>query len=198
MIEFNNISCDSPYMHFSAKYEEAYNADQKNIEAISISSYSKTLNEVNARYVNLKFIDNKDFIFFTNYKGPKSLEFKEHNQITALIYWNSINVQIRIKATIKTTSKEFNNNYFSNRSYQKNALAISSYQSQLIDSYDSVKTNYEKSLKSDDLSKCPEYWGGYKFTPYYFEFWEGHKSRLNKREVYKLSTGSWKYFVLQP
>ena len=90
MIEFNNISCDSPYMHFSAKYEEAYNADQKNIEAISISSYSKTLNEVNARYVNLKFIDNKDFIFFTNYKGPKSLEFKEHNQITALIYWNSI------------------------------------------------------------------------------------------------------------
>lgn len=198
MIEFNNLSCDSPYIHFSNKYEEATYADQKNIEAISISSYSKTLNEVNARFVNLKFINNKDFIFFTNYRSPKSLEFKEHSQIIALIYWNSINVQIRIKATIKTTSKDFNNNYFSNRSYQKNALAISSHQSQLIDSYDSVKTNYEKSLKADDLNKCPDYWGGYKFTPYYFEFWEGHKSRLNKREVYELSNGDWKYFFIQP
>ena len=90
-----------------------------------------------------------------------------------------------MKAKIKKTSNEFNQKYFFDRSEEKNALAISSNQSKQIDSYNQVKENYNKSLKTDDLKKCPEYWGGYSFTPYYFEFWEGHESRLNKREVYK-------------
>ena len=73
------------------KYDESLKANQQNIEAISISSYSDKNKEVNARYVNLKFVDDKKFIFFSNYLSPKSKEFNNHNQITALIYWNSIN-----------------------------------------------------------------------------------------------------------
>ena len=67
---------------------------QKNIEAISISSYSSK-QEVNSRYVNLKFVNNNEFIFFSNYKSPKSIEFDSHKQITALIYWCNTNTQIR-------------------------------------------------------------------------------------------------------
>ena len=48
-----------------------------------------------------------------------------------------------------------------------------------------VKENYNKSLNKDDLKKCPNYWGGYSFKPYYFEFWSGHESRINKREILK-------------
>ena len=58
--------------------------------------------------------------------------------------------------------------------------------------------NYSKSLNNDDLKKCPEFWGGYSFTPYYFEFWEGHESRLNKREVFEKNDDSWKHLILQP
>ena len=49
---------------FKDKYTESLNAKQKNIEAISISSYSSDNEEVNARYVNLKFIKDREFIFF--------------------------------------------------------------------------------------------------------------------------------------
>ena len=103
-----------------------------------------------------------------------------------------------MKAQIKKTSKEFNQAYFFNRSEEKNALAISSNQSKLIDSYNQVKENYNRSLESDDLKKCPEYWGGYSFVPYYFEFWEGHESRINKREVFNKINSSWKQLYLQP
>lgn len=198
MIEFNNISKEPPYIVFKDTYEKALKANQKNIEAISISSFSKKDNEVNARFVNLKFINNKDFIFFSNYASPKSKEFDSHNQIIALIYWNSINVQIRIRAVIERASKDFNNSYFLNRDKEKNALAISSYQSNTIDSYDSVKENFKQTLKNKDLHKCPEYWGGFVFIPYYFEFWEGHKSRLNKRIRYKFEDGEWIKSYLQP
>ena len=171
---------------------------QKAIEAISISSFDMEMVEVDSRYVNLKFISNNEFIFFSNYDSPKASAFKSNNQIAALIYWSSIDVQIRMKAKIKKTSKEFNQNYFFNRSKEKNALAISSNQSKQIDSYSQVIENYNRSLESNDLKKCPEYWGGYSFTPFYFEFWEGHESRVNKREVFNNIDGIWKHSFLQP
>jgi pyridoxamine 5'-phosphate oxidase len=198
MIQFINLNQEIPYPIFKAKYDEALNAGQKSIEAISISSYNKKINEVDSRYVNLKFISNDEFIFFSNYDSLKASAFNSHNQIAALVYWPSINVQIRMKAKIKKTSKEYNQNYFFDRSEKKNALAISSNQSKPIDSYNQVKENYNKSLKNNDLKKCPEFWGGYTFTPYYFEFWEGHESRLNKREVYEKNDDNWKHFILQP
>ena len=198
MIQFNNVNQETPYQLLKEKYDEALNAGQKGIEAISISSYNKEINEVDSRYVNLKFITNDEFIFFSNYDSPKASSFTSHDQIAALVYWPSINVQIRMRAKIKKTSNEYNQNYFFDRSEEKNALAISSNQSKPIDSYNQVKENYNKSLKNDDLKKCPEFWGGYSFTPYYFEFWEGHMSRLNKREAYKKSDDSWKHFILQP
>ena len=198
MIQFNNLNQEMPYLVFKEKYNESLNAKQKNIEAISISSYNKEISEVDSRYVNLKLVTNDEFIFFSNYDSPKASSFNSHNQIAALVYWPSINVQIRMRAKIKRTTDEFNQNYFFDRSEEKNALAISSNQSKPINSYSQVKENYNKSLKNDDLKKCPEFWGGYSFTPYYFEFWEGHESRLNKREVYEKSDDSWKHLILQP
>ena len=198
MIQFNNLNQEIPYQLLKEKYDEALNAGQRGIEAISISSYNKEINEVDSRYVNLKFISNDEFIFFSNYDSPKASSFISHDQIAVLVYWPSINVQIRMKAKIRKTSNEFNQKYFVDRSEEKNALAISSNQSKPIDSYSQVKENYNKSLKNDDLKKCPEFWGGYSFTPYYFEFWEGHESRLNKREVYEKSDNIWKHFILQP
>ena len=198
MISFNNLNQETPYLLFKEKYDEALDAGQKVIEAISISSFNKQIHEVDSRFVNLKFIADDEFIFFSNYDSPKAASFNSHNQIAVLLYWSSINVQIRMKAEIKKTSNDYNQNYFFDRSEEKNALAISSNQSKPIDSYNQVKENYNKSLKNDDLKKCPDFWGGYSFTPYYFEFWEGHESRLNKRDVYEKSDDSWKHFVLQP
>ena len=39
MIKFNNLNQEIPYRLFKEKYDEALNAGQKGIEAISISSY---------------------------------------------------------------------------------------------------------------------------------------------------------------
>ena len=198
MIKFINISDELPYKIFKNIYDDAVSANQSIVEAICISSYSSSNKEVNARFVNLKFVNEKEFIFFSNYESPKSEDFKSHNQITAVLHWSSTNVQIRMKAKINKTSREFNLKYFSGRDEKKNALAISSNQSKPISSYEKVSENYNKSLNNDNLKDCPEYWGGYSFVPYYFEFWEGHESRLNKREVYEMINDGWSQYILQP
>lgn len=198
MIDFFNIKNTSPLNILKQKYEKALAANQKNIEAIVISSYNIKKKQVDSRCVNLKWINDEDLVFFSNYESNKSIQFKKHNQIAALIFWSSINTQIRIKATIKKTPIDLNNEYFKKRSKAKNALAISSNQSKIISSFDDVKKKYEYALENANLSECPSYWGGFQFKPYEIEFWEGHKARLNKRDVFLLNGDEWIHNILEP
>ena len=198
MIEFKNLNKEMPYQLLKIKYDEASNAGQKSIEAISISSYNTLKHEVDSRYVNLKLIENDEFIFFSNYNSPKAASFNAHSQISALLFWPTINVQIRMKAKIKQTSKEFNQKYFFDRSKEKNALAISSKQSNRIGSFEQVKENYNNVLINYDLKKCPKYWGGFSFVPYEIEFWQGNEFRLNNRNLYIKEESTWKHFILEP
>jgi pyridoxine/pyridoxamine 5'-phosphate oxidase len=64
MITFKKQSEDPPYLKLREEYNKAESENQKIIEAISVSSYSKSESIVDSRYVNLKIIDDKDFIFF--------------------------------------------------------------------------------------------------------------------------------------
>ena len=47
MIQFKNINQETPYLIFKTKYDEALNAGQENIEAMSVSSYNNKTNELN-------------------------------------------------------------------------------------------------------------------------------------------------------
>lgn len=198
MIEFINLSGEEPYALFKKNYHKAKNAGQKNIEAIVISSFNKEIKEVDSRFVNIKIIDNQKFIFFSNYNSPKAIAFNSFDQISALFYWSSINTQIRMKAIINKTTKNFNNEYFKKRNKEKNALAISSDQSKPSTSYNEIVSKYENIKKTKNLLKCPDYWGGFSFIPYYLEFWEGHKSRVNKRLIFDKTDLDWKRSFLEP
>ncbi len=199
MINIESISTSKPYSYFVNLYKKAVQADQKVVEAIAISSFDSQNIEVESRFVNLKYILDEEWIFFSNYDSPKAKQFKMHDQITALFFWNSINVQIRIKATIKKSNEELSNQHYISRSKEKNALAHSSSQSKQIESYDKVLNNYKITLNNEELiSQRPKNWGGFSFEPYYFEFWEGSIHRLNKREVFTKNKKNWIKSFLQP
>ena len=199
MIKIEDINEAEPYRIFIDRYNHALSKNQGSINAISISSLNKKNMIVTSRFVNLKYIRNDEWIFFSNYNSPKSQDFSQHNQISALIYWEKIDFQVRIQATISKSSNFISDKHFKNRSKEKNALAISSKQSNGIDSYEDIVNQYNTTLSDNELiSNRPKYWGGFSFYPYYFEFWEGHESRLNKRQVYEKSNDSWKHVILQP
>ena len=198
MIELISISNEEPYSLFQLLLENALKNDQDNADAISISSYDSKKNEVQSRYVNLKYIKKNEWIFFSNYNSPKSESFMLHDQIAALFYWNKTDTQIRIKAKIFKTSEELSNTYFKSRDKKKNALSISSMQSRTVKSYEDVIKSYQSVLTSEKLDERPNYWGGFSFIPYSFEFWEGHSSRINKRVLYEFDGLMWKKFFLQP
>lgn len=198
MILLNDICSSKPYSQFKNYYLKALDKDQEYVNAVSIASYSKEKNIVDQRFVNLKEINNNKFIFYSNYDSPKASQFKSNNQISAVIFWSKINIQIRMRATINKLPIAYSKEYFKKRSKEKNALAISSNQSKVIGSYKEVETKYKKILNSENLSNLPSHWGGYFFIPNYFEFWEGQKFRLNKRRAFELIKNKWKSYYLEP
>ncbi len=198
MITFTNISTEKPYQHWMEMYNEASKKNQYSIEAAAISSWNNASNEVDSRFVNIKYINHNQWIFFSNYSSQKASQFASHDQISVLFYWPSNQSQIRIKAKIFKSDSVLSDQHFSMRSDEKNALAISSDQSSPAKSYEDVVLKYDKALKNSDLSDRPDYWGGYSFTPYYFEFWKGHDSRLNMRDVYEIKDDDWHHSVVQP
>ena len=72
MIKFLNLSSEKPYLQFKSAYQAALDNGQKGIEAISVSSFNKEANEVEARYVNLKYVDANEWIFFQITTLPKA------------------------------------------------------------------------------------------------------------------------------
>ena len=89
--------------------------------------------------------------FFQIIYHLKQISLSLIDQVSVLIYWASINTQIRMKAKIFKTSSEFSDKHFQGRTKEKNALAISSNQSQAIDSFDEVTKNFNETLEIHDF-----------------------------------------------
>ena len=198
MIDIENIGNSEPCKLFIEYYQKALKNNQANIDAAVISSFNKNANEVNSRFVNIKYIQDNIWTFFSNYKSPKASDFDNHSQISVLFFWSTINIQIRIKSNIFKSSKNFSDKHYKSRDMLKNVLAHSSMQSKPIESYEKVLEKYDSTLKKNKFSNRPSYWGGYSFEPYFFEFWEGNNSRINKRKAYKLVNGFWISSYLEP
>lgn len=198
MIKFKDLSKEKPYQIFKNYYDLMCQKGCDDMDACLIASFDKEQQEPNARYVNLKYINHNEWIFFSNYNSTKAKEFILTNKISAVFYWKSINVQVRIKAKITKASKEISDIHFLNRSKEKNAIAISSEQSKKIKSYKEVLNNYSRALIESDLNIRPEHWGGFSFIPYVFEFWTGEKFRINERQVFEFDSNKWDEFFLQP
>ncbi len=78
MINFIDIEDSKPFHELKKLYENACKHNQDYVEAMCIGSYSLRNKEISSRFVNLKFIKNNEFYFFSNYNSPKSLDFKNH------------------------------------------------------------------------------------------------------------------------
>tara|TARA_B100000963_G_C22453090_1_gene592063 strand:+ start:251 stop:853 length:603 start_codon:yes stop_codon:yes gene_type:complete len=186
-----------PFKLFEKLYLEAIKIKQKSIDAMVVATAFKDV--PSSRVVNLKYVRQNEFIFFTNYKSQKGKELAKNNNISCLIYWNSMDIQVRFSGKATATSNSFSDFHYSSRLYEKNIAAYSSNQSQLIDRYSNLEKKYQENLKkfSGKSPERPKNWGGISIKPDYFEFWRASPSRLNKRECYKMTKGNWNKFYLQ-
>jgi pyridoxamine 5'-phosphate oxidase len=189
-----------PFAQFDKWWQEAIHSNLEEVNAMTLATASAD-GMPDARIVLLKGVDEKGFIFFTNYESAKGHQILENPRAILVFFWAALERQVRISGLVSLTSSTVSDQYFDSRPEGSRIGAWASPQSQVIESREWLEEK-EKRLKEESLEHPkhrPPYWGGYLVKPTRMEFWQGRPSRLHDRILYTLQgNGLWKIERLAP
>jgi pyridoxamine 5'-phosphate oxidase len=138
-----------------------------------------------ARVLLLRGVDERGFIFFTNYASRKGKELKDNPFATLVFFWQPLHRQIRIEGRVERVSAQESDAYFDSRPRGSQLSAAASPQSQVIPNRAFLETRVaELDAKNPNHVLRPAQWGGYRVIPDVFEFWQGRENRLHDRLRY--------------
>lgn len=188
----------SPILQFNQWLEQAKSKGEIEPTAMTLATTDKDYH-VTARMVLLKSVDEKGFVFFTNYLSLKAKQLKEIPQAALVFWWPLCQRQVRITGTIGLTSAAESDTYFRQRSNESQIASAVSLQSSvirdrqsLIEKYDALSKQTAKPLER------PDFWGGYILYPLTLEFWQGREHRLHDRFLYTRNNQQWDIVQLSP
>jgi pyridoxamine 5'-phosphate oxidase len=145
-----------------------------------------------ARIVLLKGLDERGFVFFTNYASRKGRDLESNPRCALLFPWHSLERQVRVEGTATPLSAAENDAYFASRPRAAQIGAWASPQSEVIENRSSLDARYAELVTSFGEREVPrpEHWGGYCVEPETVEFWQGRLGRMHDRLRYRRATGS--------
>ena len=151
------------------------------------------------RTVLLKAVDDKGFVFYTNYNSRKAREIAESGRASLLFYWRSVERQARIDGVVEKVSGAEADAYFATRPLESRWSVYASQQSDPIESREALESRFDvaRQVYGETVPR-PEWWGGYRVIPDEIEFWQGRSNRLHDRLLYKKHADGWKRQRLAP
>jgi len=154
-----------------------------------------------ARIVLLKGVDERGFIFYSNYNSRKGRELEENSSAALVFYWAGLERQVCVAGVVNRISREESEAYFKSRPKGSRLAAWASHQSEVVASRAVLEQEWrelEAKHPGPDVP-LPPYWGGYVLAPERIEFWQGRPSRLHDRFRYlKQPDQSWRIDRLCP
>jgi len=192
---------DDPIEQFKIWLDQAVNIDMPEPTAMNLATYSQQ-DGLSSRMVLLKGVDERGFVFYTNYDSRKAQDIMNCSQVALCFWWGALERQVRIEGHVEKVSDQESDDYFQSRPRGSQVGAIASKQSSVMDTYKELRDQVDEvEEKYKDLVVLPRpgFWGGYRVIPSAIEFWQGRPSRLHDRLKYNRETnGDWTIERLSP
>lgn len=152
------------------------------------------------RVVLVRHVDNRGFVFFTNYGSRKAREITENPRAALCQYWPALEEQIRVEGAVEIIDPAESDRYFAGRPRDSQLGAWASDQSNEMEPRDLLVTRYgEVEARFDGRPVArPPFWGGFRIVPERVEFWSGRPGRLHERLLYTRMADGWKTAWLFP
>jgi pyridoxamine 5'-phosphate oxidase len=153
-----------------------------------------------ARIVLLRGVDERGFVFHTNYRSRKAREMEANPYASLCFHWPTLEEQIRVEGTVTRLPADESDAYFAGRPRGSQLGAWTSAQSEELASREQFDQEYaatEARFSGQDVPR-PPFWGGYRLAPTQIEFWYGRTSRLHDRILYVKEGRDWTVRRLYP
>lgn len=153
-----------------------------------------------ARIVLLRGVDERGFVFHTNYRSRKARELDEHGHAALCIHWKTLGEQVRIEGTVARLSEEESDAYWNGRPQESQLAALASLQSEPLESRATLEARFAALQREHGTAPVPRpaHWGGYRVTPTTIEFWTHREHRLHHRELFTKTPDGWSKSLLYP
>ncbi len=153
------------------------------------------------RTVLLRQADAAGFVFYTNYDSAKGRAIEATGRAGLTFHWHGQHRQVHVSGQVARIDEAESDAYFAKRPRESQLGAWASEQSAEISNRQVLEERLaEVTARFDgrDVDR-PEFWGGYRVTPRWIEFWQGQPSRLHDRVRYIAGdTGDWSQVILSP
>jgi pyridoxamine 5'-phosphate oxidase len=175
-------------------------AEPMDVNAATLATADKE-GRPSGRIVLLKGVDQRGFIFFTNYGSRKSRELEENPNAALVFYWPEQERQVCVTGQVTRLAREESEAYFKSRPKGSRLAAWASHQSESIKDRSVLEERWKELQKQypGENIPTPPFWGGFLISPSRVEFWQGRPSRLHDRFCYlKQADQTWRIERLSP
>lgn len=190
---------DEPLSLFATWFEQAVTIESTEANAMMLATVDAG-GQPHLRTLLLKGVDDRGFVFFTNYQSAKGEQLKTRPQAAMTFWWHDLERQVRIEGEVERVSAEESDAYYHSRPVGSRLGAWASPQSQVIAGREVLERNLAELEQryADQPPQRPGHWGGFRLKPQLIEFWQGRPSRLHDRLLYRLNDGQWQRERLAP
>src|SRR5688572_26787863 len=120
-----------PFRQFDLWFHEAVRAQMPLVNAMTLATVSPAGRPA-ARIVLLKGVDDRGFVFYTNYRSRKGRELAANPAASLLFHWNELEREVPIEGVVECVSAQDADAYFASRPLGSRFAAIASPQSDVV------------------------------------------------------------------